>query len=894
VAIDSNTRLGQYEIQALIGVGGMGEVYRARDTSLKRDVARKVLPSEHASDADRLARFQREAEVLASLNHPNIAHIYGVERGDGTTALAMELVEGPTLAERIAQGRIPAEEALRIAAQIADALEAAHERGIVHRDLKPANIKVRSDGTVKVLDFGIAKALDARTTAGRPAPLTTPAMTEAGIVLGTAAYMSPEQARGKPVDQRTDIWAFGCLLYEMLTGQAAFLGEDVTTTLARVLQGSADLKGLPPEVSAPVRRTLELCFEKDARKRIADMRDVKLSLAGAFAMGAPTSAPRQTLWRWALPAGLLVAGLLAGIYLSRLGPRAPPAPAEPAAPLPVSRFVITPPPTAPLASQGGLDVTISPDGKRIAYIVEKPDGGDLALYVRELDALESRPLVGTERPAGGPMNPFFSPDGKSVGFSAGSRGIIIAAIDGRPSVKLLDPPQGFAGAWWGADNTVIYTNGPVLQRVSASGGGKPEALMAEQAPVGPAAPVLLPGGHAVLYHARDSDRVAVLDLDTGNEKTVVEGGSNPAYVDTGHVVFARGDTLMAVPFKAAELAVTGEPVALVQGVRRSGGGAADFALSANGTLVYVPGTAEAGTQAAVVWVDRAGKVTGRAVPDLVTNPRDPRVSPDGKRLLLVTGSFADGDLWSYDLGGRPPIPLALPGDNRMPVWSPDGTRVAFLVASGSGPPGVFSLPADGSALTPQPLNIPRAAPQVWSADGELFVMSFVSGSPDIIVAPIGVGGEVRKVVASEFNEFDPALSPNGRWLAYASNRTGRDEIWVQGYPDGVPVRVSSNGGYEPLWSADGRELFYRQASAMMAAAVETGAEFSFATPQELFKGNYLSNAAPGARGYDVAHDGRFLMILPQADESRAPVSGSIVVVQNFTEELKQRVRPSAR
>jgi len=893
VAIDSNTRLGQYEIQALIGVGGMGEVYRARDTSLKRDVALKVLPSDLANNSDRLARFQREAEVLASLNHTNIAHIYGVERADDVTALAMELVEGPTLAERIAQGRIPVDEALRLAAQIADALEAAHERGVVHRDLKPANIKVRADGTVKVLDFGIAKAIDARTTAGRPAPLTTPAMTEAGIVLGTAAYMSPEQARGKPVDQRTDIWAFGCLLYEMLTGQAAFLGEDVTTTLARVLQGSADLQVLPVDVSHAVRRSLELCLEKDARKRIADMRDVKLSLAGAFAMGAPTSAPRQTLWRWALPAGLLVAGVLAGVYLSRFGgPSAPAAPAEPAAPLPVSRFVITPPATAPLGSHAGLDVTISPDGKRIVYTVQKPENGSLELYVRELDALESRPLAGTERAAGGPMNPFFSPDGKSVGFSAGNRGIVIAAVDGRPSIKLFDPPQGFTGAWWAADNTIFYSTGPRLERVSASGGGEPQLLTAAPENDRIAAPVLLPGGHAVLYHALD-DRVVVVDLETGKAKTVVDGGSNPAYVDTGHVVFARGDTLMAVPFKVSELAVTGEPVALVQGIRRTSGGAADYALSANGTLVYVPGTAEATSNAAVVWVDRTGKVTGRAVPDLVVNPRDPRVSPDGKRLLLVTGSFADGDLWSYDLGGRPPIPLALPNDNRFPVWSPDGKQVAFLTV-GPGAPRVVTLPADGSALTPLSLPIERASPQVWSAGGELVLMSFVGGNPDIVAVSVGTGAGVRKVIATEFSEFDPALAPNGRWLAYVSNRTGRDEIWVQGYPDGVPVRVSSNGGYEPLWSADGREIFYRQGSAIMAAAVETGGEFSFAMPKELFTGNYQQTPAPTARGYDVARDGRFLMILPQANENGAPALGSIVVVQNFTEELKQRVRPSGR
>jgi serine/threonine-protein kinase len=831
--------------------------------------------------------------VLASLNHPNIAHIYGVERADGTTALAMELVEGPTLAERIAQGRIPVDEALRLATQIADALEAAHERGIVHRDLKPANIKVRPDGTVKVLDFGIAKALDTRTTVGRAA-LTTPAMTEAGIVLGTAAYMSPEQARGKPVDQRADIWAFGCLLYEMLTGQPAFLGEDVTTTLARVLQGSADVRALPAEVSAPVRRTLELCFEKDARKRIADMRDVKLALAGAFTTGA--AAPKPTLWRFALPGGLLVAGLLGGIYLSRLGaPQAPVAPAELAAPLPVSRFVITPPATAPLASQGGLDVTISPDGKRIAYVVQKPDNGNIELYVRELDELESRPIAGTERPAGGPANPFFSPDGKSVGFSAATRGIVVAAVDGRPSIKLLDPPQpGFNGAWWSADNTIIYSSARRLQRVSAGGAGTPEPLMPERESGYVAAPVLLPGGHAVLYHASDAagDRVAVLDLDTGKEKIVVDGGSNPAYVDTGHVVFARGDTLMAVPFKASELAVTGEPVALVQGIRRAAAGAADYALSANGTLVYVPGTAQAVSNAAVVWVDRTGKVTGRAVPDLVASPRDPRLSPDGKRLLLVTGAFADGDLWSYDLGGRPPIPLALPSDNRLPVWSLDGKRVAFFSATGA--LEVFTTFADGSTLAPQSLHIQRAAPQVWSADGELILVSFAGGAPDIVAAPAAGTGEVRKVVASEFSEFDPALSPNGRWLAYVSNRTGQDEIWVQGYPDGVPVRVSSNGGYEPLWSADGRELFYRQGSAMMATSVETGSEFSFAAPKQLFSGEYSQSPAGNIRGYDVARDGRFLMILAQTNESRVSASESIVVVQNFTEELKQRVRPSGR
>jgi serine/threonine-protein kinase len=891
--ISVGAHFGAYEVKSSLGSGGMGEVYRARDTNLKRDVALKALPPALANDADRLARFQREAEVLASLNHPNIAQIYGLERSEGTTALAMELIEGPTLEGRISEGRIPVAEALRIASQIADALEAAHERGIVHRDLKPANIKLRPDGIVKVLDFGIAKALDSRATTGPgPAALTTPAMTEAGFVLGTAAYMSPEQARGKSVDRRTDIWAFGCVLYEMLTGQPAFLGEDVTTTLARVLQSSADLSALPSDASASVRRTLELCFEKDARKRIADMHDVRLALAGAFALGGP-AAP---LWRRALPfaATLLVGLLLASVYF--LSSRPPAAPANVAASAPVSRFVITPPATAPLANQGGLDLTISPDGKRIAYLVLKPESGSVELYVRELDALEARPIPGTETPNTVPLNPFFSPDGKSIGYSAPDRGLVSAAIDGRPPIKIADrPTPGFTGGWWAGDNTVIYSTARRLQRISAAGGGTPAPLMPERQTGGSiAAPVLLPGGHAVLFHAYGDtagDRVAVLDLDTGEEKTVVAGGSNPVYVDTGHLVFVRGDTLMAVPFKASELAVTGEPVALVQGIRRSSGGAADYALSANGTLAYIPGSADAASPSAVVWVDRTGKVTGRAVPDLVLNPRDPRLSSDGKRLLLVTGQDNDGDIWNYDLSGRPPIPLALPNDNRFPVWSPDGKQVAFLVREMS---TVMAVAADGSERTPRPLRTQLTlAPQVWSAAGELILVTLIP--PDIVATPAAPTGEVRNVVASDSFEFDPALSPNGRWLAYVSNRTGQAEIWVQGYPEGAPVRVSSNGGYEPLWSADGRELFYRQANTntTMAVAVETESEFSFASPKPLFSGPYVQSPLLGSRSYDVARDGRFLMILP-GDENRAAAPASIVVVQNFGEELKQRVRPSGK
>jgi len=888
MALTTGARFGPYEITAPLGAGGMGEVYRARDTELGREAAIKVLPAAFTSDAQRVARFEQEAKTLAALNHPNIAYIYGIERSGGTTALAIELVEGPTLVERIAQGRIPADEALAIAMQIASGLEAAHERGIVHRDLKPANIKLTDPGHVKVLDFGIAKALDTRQASGPgPAALTTPAPTEAGLLLGTAAYMSPEQARGKRVDQRTDIWAFGCVLFEMLTGKAAFLGEDVTSTLARVLETEPDLAALPARVSPSVRRTLELCLQKDASKRLADMRDVRLALSGAFA----SPAPAQSLWTRALPfaAALVLGALLAGGYVASRRPAA--ATLEPTSPPLVSRFTITPQATAPLTNMGDLDLTISPDGRRIAYWAQRAEDASLELYVRELDSLEARAIPNTAQAAQGNRNLFFSADSRSIGYGTPDGAVVSIGIDGRSPVKIVDRVAPFVGAWWSSDNFVIFSSGRRLERVSAAGGGTPEPLMPAREEGFVAAPILLPGGRAVLFGAfADSagDRVAVLDLDTGEEKSVIAGGSAPRYLDTGHIVFMRGDTLMAVPFDASTLTTTGEAVTLVQGIRRPPGGAADVALAANGTLVYVSGTAAAVTEAAVVWVDRTGQVTGRAVPELVANPRDPRLSPDGQRLLLVTGAEDDGDLWSYDLRGRPPLPLALPNDNRLPIWSPDGRQVVFLVLG----TGLATLAADGSTRTPQPLRAGFLIPGAWSTGGEL-ILNNTGG--DITATPAAPTGDLRDIVSSDsaesdFDAFDAALSPDGRWIAYTSNRTGQEEVWVQAYPDGAPVRVSDGGGFEPLWSADGRELLYQQGGAVMAVAVETGAELAFAAPQRLFSGKFVQRSTLTVRSYDVARDGRFLMILPEDENTPAPAS--IVVVENFGEEVRQRVRPS--
>jgi Tol biopolymer transport system component/tRNA A-37 threonylcarbamoyl transferase component Bud32 len=899
MSLDPGSRFGTYDVEALIGAGGMGDVYRATDTTLKRRVALKVLSESFVGDANRLARLQREAELLAALNHANIAHIYGIERSGDTTALVMELVEGETLATRLARGPLPPSDALAIALQIVAALEAAHEQSIVHRDLKPANIKLKSDGTVKVLDFGIAKALDVRALSGPQPALTTPAMTEAGVVLGTAAYMSPEQARGKPVDKRADVWAFGCVLYEMLTGRAAFAGDDITTTLARVLEREPDLGALPRGLAPGVRQALGLCLQKDPNKRLRDIGDVRLALEGGLAAPAAPSAVAPT-WRraWPIAAALIVGALLAGALLL-WNQRPPQTAAAPAPTLPVSRFVITPPASAPLSNLAGYDVIISPDGKRIAYFSEDPSGsGRRQLYVRELDGLEARPIAGADGLGAGNMNPFFSLDGKWIVYRQPQKGIVRVSVEGAPAIKLADDPQTFLGGDWGTDDTIVYSTSNDIWRASAGGGGDKKSLTphdAAQIGAGFASPTLLPGGRAVLFGRLDGsvERVGVLDLNTGEQKILVEGGQNPTYVAaTGHLVFARGTTLMAVPFDAAELSLTGEPVALIQGVRHpSPQNAADYALSQNGTLVYVPDDGKTtGSGFAVVWVDRTGRVVGKAVEELVDTARDPRLSPDETRLVLSTGPFGDGSIWVYDLRGRPPIPLAVGGGSRSPIWSPDGKRIAFA-RNGVQPPGVYVTPSDGSMPSPEPLRAAglRGLPAVWSNAGELLFIGGAS-NPDIFATLAASEGEVRAIVATSDAEIDPALSPDGHWLAYASNRTGEPEIWVKRYPDGVPVRVSRSGGFEPVWSTDGKELFFLQGNAMMSVAgLDSSGDFSFGAPTQLFAGPFLAIPNPAARSYTVAHDGRFLMIQPPGSEASLQNPGSIVVVQNWIEELKQRV-----
>jgi len=888
MALERGTRFGPYEIGDSVGVGGMGEVYRARDTSLDRQVAIKVLPETFAADADRISRFEKEAKTLAALNHPNIAQIYGLERSGATTALVMELVEGQTLGERLEQGALPVNEAMSVAMQIVEALEAAHGQGIVHRDLKPANIKLAPNGVVKILDFGIAKSLEfTAASGGRGAVYATPSVTQTGVILGTAAYMSPEPARGKAVD----IWAFGVVLYEMLTGQSAFGGEDVTVTLARVLERSTDMSTLPNAISPAVRQTLQLCLQKNVRKRIADIRDVRLALEGEFE--ETTSVPaRPPLMRRALPvaAGLVVGGIVIGGLVYAL--RAPEPPVKP-----VTRLLVTPAPDAPLSQIGGYDVMISPDGSKLVYYAQVDLNRRVALWLRDLDSLEPRRLPGTEvATTGGNMLPFFSPDGANVGFRSPGQGLMRIALAGGPPINVLpddviEQPQ-YLGSAWASDGTLIFSTGGGLFRVSAGGGGIPVALT--EPPESPAtryiAPVLLPGEHAVLYTIDDA-RIMALDLDTLEEHVLIEVGKNPFYSPSGHLVFARGSTLMAVPFDVATLTVKGDPVALLEGIRYPGGGTAtDLALSASGTLVYVPGGETDSLIGEIVWVGAEGLPLGPAFADRIENPRSLRLSPDGTRVAVATGSFTDGDIWVYDLGGRPPIPLATAGDNVLPVWSPDGTQIAFT-SNVNGQYGIYVAPSDGSLTSfgdPLPDSTNMAATD-WRDDQTLIAVAS-SGSGDIVSMDLEQRSEWHQIAASGDAEFDASVSPDGRWLAYVSTRTATPEIWVRAYPDGVPVRVSRNGGVEPRWSADGSKLYFFQGTSMNVVNVSPGPQFAFDAAVAVFSGAYSFSPQPTLGSYDVAADGRFLMTRDEATAAgRALVSDSIVVVQNFDEELRRRV-----
>ena len=896
MALAVGARFGPYEMTGTLGAGGMGEVYRATDTNLKRAVAIKVLPESVATDRDRLARFQREAEVLASLNHPNIAHVYGLERSTGVTALVMELVEGPTLADRIAQGPIPIDEALAIAKQIAEALEAAHEQGIIHRDLKPANIKLRADGTVKVLDFGLAKALDPMAARGADATasptVTSPVlMTGVGVLLGTAAYMSPEQARGKSVDKRTDIWAFGCVLYEMLTATRAFAGEDVTETLASVVKAEPAWGALPDSVSPSVKMFLRRCLQKNPKQRLQDIGDMRLALDGAFETTTP-KAPPVAIPQWRRVALVGAAALIVGVVLTSTAVWYA---MRPTPPLLVRTEISTS--GASVLSINGIDrdLVITPDGSRIVY------RGVDQLLVRALDQLTPTALTGL----GAPRGPFISPDGQWVGFFDGASSVLKkVAITGGPAVTItkLDSSLGPRGATWGSDGTIVFaTSKPNagLLRVSAAG-GEPTVLTTpnrESGQVYHVWPEFLPGGQAVLFTIApvvggnlDNAQIAVLDLRTNTQTVLVRGGSHAHYLPSGHLVYGAGGTLRAVAFDLARLAVVGTPVPVLEQVATTGVGAVDAAMAVNGTLVYVEGGVTS-TQRSLVWVDR----TGREEP-LRAPPRAyvyAQLSPDGTR-VAVDIRDQEQDVWVWDLARQTLQRLSFdPGLNRGPQWSPDGKRIAFSRALDSGEE-VYWQAADGSgvpaALTEKSTR--AMGPDDFSPDGMTLLYKPSAAPYDIwMIAVAGPRTAGMPLLNGPSNENNATVSPNGRWLAYQSDESGRYEIYVRPFPEVSTGRwqISTGGGTRPRWSRNGRELFYYVAAGprgtLMAVSVESGSSFSAGAPEMLFQGSYPApNAGRGL--YDVSPDGqRFLMI--KGDERST--AQNLTVVLNWHEELKRLV-----
>jgi serine/threonine-protein kinase len=895
----------------------MGEVYRATDTNLGRQVAIKVLPEAFATDADRLARFDREARTLAALNHDNIAHIYGLERashstGSGHTghvALVMELVEGETLAERIARGALDLDEALAIARQIADALAAAHAQGIIHRDLKPANIKVSPDGHVKVLDFGLAKALEQgqgagigdRGSGGRGVRLqpdislsptiTSPAITQAGLILGTAAYMSPEQARGKAVDKRTDIWAFGCVLYEMLTGKRIFDGEEVSDTLAAVLRGDPEWAALPSTVPPGVAAMLRRCLEKDPRRRLHDIADAEIlteEVARAHTSPRQNVQPAMTRWPVLIAAG--VALLIAGGAVAALVMRQT---REAAAPARIERFdLVMPRDAAFVRNPPGHNVAISTDGSQIVYHVQTAGAWQLAL--RRLDRLEQALLPGTEQA----IFPVFSPDGTQLAFVSRRR-LVRIPVSGGPSTRIMELSADPIGLSWDTDDELVFAErGNGLFRVSAAG-GKPERIAAPDTAKGErdfAAPQVLPGGGAILFTIVPVDgtanqaRVAVRTLATGVNTILVDGAGPGRYLPTGHLLYHKAGTMIAAPMNVETLSIgpsTPMQEEVVAKVTMLDGASVNFGFASDGSLIYVPGAVTEPQR--LIWVNREGDHLKPITEQRLLGPRYPRLSPDGRRLAVTIGPGNEGQIWILDLSGASqPLKLTFKAHNTHPIWSPTGTHIVFQ-STVLGPRNIFRLPGDGSRLEPERLtnNTNSQFPATWYGDDLIFREVGPTNTQLMLLPMAGTDRKPRPLFGTEFFEDEAAFSPNGKWIGYVTDQTGSPEVVVRPFPGpGSPTRVSPGGGHDPVWSRDGKELFYQNGGRLMSAGVIAWEPaLRLMPPRQLFDGGFVPYFTGTPRTYDVAPDGRFVMIEPN-DEARP---ASLVLIKNWAEELKRLV-----
>jgi serine/threonine-protein kinase len=908
--LQPGTTLGPYAVTAKIGEGGMGEVYRARDTKLDRDVALKVLPQAFTDDPDRLARFEREAKVLASLNHTNIGHLYGLEEADGQKALVLELVEGPTLADKIAQGPIPVDEALPIAKQIAEALEVAHEQGIIHRDLKPANIKVKGDGTVKVLDFGLAKAFQPEapnvSASMSPTISLTAAATQMGMVIGTAAYMAPEQAKGLPVDKRADIWAFGAVLFEMLTGKKLFETGDVSEMLASVLVKDPDISSMGTHIPANIRSVVRRCLVKDPKQRLRDIGDVRLAMEETFETMVPASGgavvPALRVWQRPIPATItaLAIAVIVGLVTWTL---------EPADQHPVTHFSYALPADQVFQSGARQLVTFSPDGRRFVYNTAE----GLALHTLDTGQVrllfESATLV---------TNPTFKPDGEWVAYFSGPDAQIkkVAVSGGAPvSLTRANFPLGLS---WETDGTILFGETDGVWQVSEDG-GTAELVIPARDGESIFGPRLLPGGEWVLFSSTtvagfdrwNEGNVVAESIDTGERRLLVAGGGDGRYLPTGHLVYALENTLYGIAFDLGRMETVGGPVSVVEGVERAvepqnSSGTAHFSVSADGNLVHVVSGAVSGQDRALALVDRSSIVQHLDVPP--NQYLGPRLAPDGSRLAVQT----DGErsvIWTYDLSGETAI-QRLPGDgnNYRPLWTPDGERIAFA-SDRDGPISIYWQNSDGSGVAERLTAAEDGTahwPDAWSPDGRTLayrVEHSTSGTwsstlNEMDLWTLTLDGNEPQVIAADphpIQELGATFSPDGRWLAYSAGDAGslEIEVWAQPYPPtGEPRQVSQGFGVMPLWSQDGQELFYRPLTltanigqTLRSIRVTTMPSFTFSTEQPVSIGEFYSRAY--YRSFDATPDGQqFLVVLQERTDDGAQ---RLHVVLNWFEELKERV-----
>ena len=885
------TQLGSYEILSALGKGGMGEVWRAKDSKLGREVAIKTLPEEFAQDEERLARFEREAKLLASLNHPNIAAIYGLEEDNGTRFLVLELVEGDTLADRLNRGAIPVEESLKLALQIAEALEAAHEKGVIHRDLKPLNIKITPDGKVKVLDFGLAKAFagDGSDVNLSQSPTLSMAATQQGVILGTAAYMSPEQARGVTVDKRADIWAFGCVLYEMLTGRQVFKGELMSDVMASVLKSDPDYKGLPPAIHPQLRAVLRRCLEKEPKQRWHDVGDVRVELEQVSAdpsgslvqplAEAAQVAPRPLL-RWIMVTAVLSV-IVAGFAVWNLKPAPPPGT--------VVRF------SHPLGEenftrQGRPLVDVSRDGTQLAYVADEQ------IYLKNLNETDARPIVGTDEDASSPV---FSPEGTELAFSSNQDLELkrISVAGGTPvGVISTDFPNDIT---WGNDDTIMYSLPDGIWQVP-SNGGTPERIVEAAEGEWVVGSQLLPGGTHVLYSVRpvtaaDQAEIVVEDLETHERKTVSTGGNDAWYVPTGHLVYAFENDLFALQFDLGTLSVGDGPVSVVSGVRRDRA-QAHYAISDDGTLVHVPGAGAGLNELFLAFVNRDGNPEVLPAPGRLSDFI--RLSPDERRIAV--GIQADDEtrnIWIYDITSNVPSQLTFDGGER-PLWTRDGTQITYL-NEGS----LWNIRADFSGKVTELAGTNVAGnegPGSWSLDDQVLLFSSPSGIH--AWTRDNNGGSVKVIVPGGTGAdrvFAPQFSPDGRWFVYGANDQNR-QLFALPYPAGSAARrtITTEGGHAPIWPRRGNQLFFRRALGGLALIqaipiIQTDPTLVRDNPVEAFElpvnGALLS--INGIPRYDVTPDGaRLLMPIP-ASLVTATEGGDdyrrVNVILNFFEELKE-------